>query len=111
MESPSKKRVGPAEVRPVTIGNIRFEAVHWGKARGLRQNGGYIAALDAASGKELWTLKVYDVQYDGDLEADKQDVFIASMSKRLLQNLLDITDERGKKYVVDIKTRSVKSQG
>lgn len=104
------KRVPPAQVAPVTIGNLRFEAIHWGKARGLGQNGGYIAAIDPMSGKETWTLKVYDVAYEPDVEGDLQDVFIKSMSKTLFGQKLTITDERGRGYVVDPAARTVKAR-
>jgi hypothetical protein len=108
--APKAKRAAPAKVAPVTIGTLRFEAVHWGKARGLGQNGGYVAAVDPASGKELWTLKVYDVAYEPDLEGDLQDVFITAMSKTLFGQKLNVTDERGRAYVVDPATRTVKAR-
>ena len=104
--APRAKRVGPAKVPPVTIGNLRFEALHWAKERGLGQNGGYIAAFDARSGTELWTLKVYDVRYDAQLESDVQDVFIKSMSKSFFGSKLNVTDERGRQFVVDPEKRS-----
>jgi hypothetical protein len=110
MSEPKAKRVPPAKIEPVTIGNLRFEAIHWGKARGLGQNGGYIAAIDPASGKEAWTLKVYDVAYEPGLEGDVQDVFIKSMSKTLFGQKLTITDERGRGYVVDPAARTVKGR-
>ena len=49
MAGPSAKRVGPPEVAPVNVGNVKIEAIHWGKDRGLGQNGGYIAAFDRES--------------------------------------------------------------
>ncbi|MFZ2956103.1 MAG: hypothetical protein WA705_04330 [Candidatus Ozemobacteraceae bacterium] len=101
------KRLGPKDVPPVTIKNLRFEAIHWGKDRGLAQNGGYIAARDKTGGEELWTLKIYDTTYDPELESDVQDVFIVSMSKSVFGNTLKITDERGRKYVVDTEARTV----
>jgi hypothetical protein len=108
MNAPGAKREGPPKIAPVTIGNLRFEAIHWGKARGLGQNGGWIAAIDPATGKEAWTLRVYEVTYEPDLEGDVQDVFIASMSKSLFGQKLNVTDERGRGYVVDPATRTAK---
>jgi len=96
--APKAKRVAPAKVLPVTVGGLRFEAIHWGKARDLGQNGGYIAAIDPATDKELWTLKVYDVVYDPKLEGDVQDVFIT------------IRDEKGRGYIVDPATRAVRTR-
>jgi len=109
MEMPAGKRVGPEEVPPVTIAGTRYEVVHWGRERGLGQNGGYIAAVDAASGQELWTLKVYDVTYDPDMEEDVQDVFIESLAPRG-DDKLAIVDERGRKYIVDPRRRQARPE-
>ena len=108
--APAGKRVGPPDVAPVTIGNLRFEAIHWGRERGFGQNGGYIAAHDAAGGAELWTLEVYHVDYDPDMEEDVQDIFIETMTKSASGDRLEITDERGRSYVVDPRTRSVQAR-
>lgn len=109
-DAPKAKRAGPAKVAPVTIGDLEFTAVPWGKARGLGQNGGYIAAIDRATGKEMWTLKVYDVRYDPALEGDVQDVFITSLAKSASGRELIVTDERGRRYIVDPQTRLVRPQ-
>jgi hypothetical protein len=104
---PAPKRLGPKEVPPVVLGNLRLEALHWGKERGLGQNGGYVAAYDVASGKELWILKVYDITYDAKMEEDVQDVFIESLTKSASGDLLGVRDERGRRYTVNPKTRAV----
>jgi len=109
-QSPRGKRVGPAKVAPVVVGDLRIEVLPWGKARGLGQNGGYIAAFDRDSGKELWVLKVYEVHYDPKLEPDAQDVFISALSKALFGAKLNVTDELGRKYVVDVLTRTVQAR-
>jgi hypothetical protein len=103
---PAPKRMGPPDVTPVIIGKIRFEAVHWGKDRGFGQNGGYIASFDAASNKELWTLKIYTVVYDLKMESDVQDVFIESMATNATGKLL-VKDERGRSFLADPVTRLV----
>jgi hypothetical protein len=43
MES-AKRRV--PKVEPVTAGRIRYEALRAARARGFKQNGGVIAAID-----------------------------------------------------------------
>ena len=101
-----KERAEPPPPPSITIGDIRYDAVHWGKARGLGQNGGYIAAHDAYSGTELWLLKVYDVVYDGRMEDDKVDRFITSFTD-LGDDRLEVADERGRRYVVDLASRTV----
>ncbi len=109
-EGVSGKRVGPPAVPPVTIGGIRFEALHWTRERGLPQNGGYVAALEAATGKELWTARIYEIVYDPALESDVQDVFIRSMSRTLFGGRLKITDERGRRWLLDPATRKVEAR-
>lgn len=104
------KRVAPAKVDPVLIGKLRFEAIQWGKQRGLSQNGGYIAAYDANSSKELWILKVYEVLYDPALESDVQDIFIISMSKTLFTGKLIVKDEKSREYVIDPEKRKVETK-
>lgn len=106
-EPKSSKRVGPSQVATVTIGELVFAPIHWGKRRGLPQNGGYVAAFDLNSGKELWTLKIYDIQYDPEKEQDVQDIFIKIMT-RSGPNLV-VTDEEGRKYRVNPTTRSVRT--
>jgi hypothetical protein len=110
MPSPAPKRVGPPEVPPVRVGNLSIEAIHWGKERGLGQNGGYIAARDAKTNEEQWILKIYNIDYDELLEEDVQDVFIESMKKNQKGDALDITDERGRRYLVDVAGQSVTAQ-
>jgi hypothetical protein len=105
----SKKRAGPAAVAPVTIGQVRYEALPWGRMRELDQNGGYIAAVDANSGQELWILKVYDVRYDGDMEDDKQDLFITRIEPKDSRTLL-IENENGERFIVDLPTRIIKPE-
>ncbi len=105
-DKPEKERSEIPEPSPVTVGGVRYEAVLWGKARGLGQNGGHIAAIDAANGSELWLLKVYDVVYDGEREDDKQDLFIEDLSIET-GGLLRVTDERGGVYRVDLGRRVV----
>jgi hypothetical protein len=102
-----KKRSGPDPVDPVRFGGIRYEAMPWGKARGLGQNGGYVAAIDEKTGDELWLLKVYDVTYDGDMEGDKQDVFVTSLDIDSAGRRLTVENEAGDRFSVDLETRKV----
>lgn len=103
----SGKRDAPDEVPPVTIGDTRYEVLHYGKREGLDQNGGYIVAKDAESGKELWKLKVYEVEYKPKGKADGEDIFITSMKKAWFRNRLEIRDEHDRRWTVDLDSRSV----
>lgn len=102
-------REGPDPVEPVVSGNVRYEAVHWGKAVGLEQNGGYIRAFDAGSGEELWTLKIYDIDYSRDMEPDRLDVFITGLTLSDGGRTLLIDDEDGRRFAVDLGTRAVQA--
>ena len=103
----AKKRSGHDPVEPVRFGGTRYEAMPWGKARGLDQNGGYVAAIDEKTGKELWLLKVYDVTYDGDMEQDKQDVFVTGLTLDRAGGRLTVENEAGNRYSVDVASRKV----
>lgn len=103
---PEPKRVGPPEVAPVTIGGLRFEALHWGRERGLPQNGGLVEAFDAASGARQWVLQIYAIDYDPTLEEDVQDIFIEKL-KAGPQGTLKVVDENGRQFVVDLATLTV----
>lgn len=110
---PAGKRVGPDDVAPVevvapvSLGGKTFRVVHWGKERGLDQNGGYVEAI-AADGRVLWAVKVYAVKYDGAMEEDIQDVFITALAVGPEPDSLAVTDERGGEYLVDTRTRTVR---
>lgn len=105
--TPSKKRAAVEPAQPVVIGAVRYEALAMGKERDLGQNGGFIAAIDVATGKELWVLRVYEIQYDPSMEQDKQDVFIVGLSVAPDGHSLLVQSERGDRYLVDTATRKV----
>lgn len=99
---PLKKREAPAPVAPVVADGIRYEVLAFGKARGLPQNGGYVLALDAATGRELWLSLVYEVP-PADGEGDKADVFITALTLR--GTTLLVETERGRRYRLDLHSR------
>jgi hypothetical protein len=107
-DKPAKERSEVPEPAPVLSGGVRIEALTWGRARGLEQNGGYLAAYDVVTDNEAWILKVYDVVHDGGREQDKQDVFIADLTLES-SDLLRVTDERGGVHRVDLRQRAVVS--
>jgi len=111
MGAPAAKRAGPPDVAPVTVAGKVFRPIPWGRARGWGQNGGYIGAYDATSGKELWAVRVYEVTYDSELEEDVQDVFIEEMTAGPGAGELTVVDERGRSYRVDVDSRQVRPLG
>lgn len=101
-------REEPSDVDPVSADGIRYEAVHWGKAIDLGQNGGYVRAVDARTEQELWTQKVYDIDYTRDMEPDRLDVFITRLVLSDDARTLTIDDENGRTWVLDLVTRTVR---
>jgi hypothetical protein len=95
------KRMGPKAVKPVTHAGVRYVVKHWAVDSKLKHNGGYIEAQNAATGKKLWGLTVYAVQYNPRLERDVQDVFITSMRYDKKSKLLLVTNEVKHAYRVD----------
>jgi hypothetical protein len=107
MNNPHGKRVGPPEVPPAHIGPLRIEALHWGRERGLGQNGGFIRAVDERTGTEEWVLQVYGIDYDPEMEEDVQDIFIRSIQLVDEDASLLIADERGRHFRVAVESREV----
>ena len=97
------KRGAPAEVLPVTVGNIEYLAPH---RNGTHKQMGFIEARDLKSGKLIWSRQIYAVKYDPDLEGDVQDVFIKSITVE--GNNLIITNERNSKYQLNLNSLEVK---
>lgn len=104
---PRPKRLGPQNVPPVTTDTVRIEVVHWGKERGLGQNGGYLEAFDRNSGNPLWLLQVYEIVYNPKLELDVQDRFIKQIAISTDHKFILVTDERGKRFAVRLADQQV----
>ena len=97
------KRGAPAEVLPVTVGNIEYSAPH---RNGTHRKMGLLEARDLKSGKLIWSRQIYAVKYDPDLEGDVQDVFIKSITVE--RNSLIITNQRNSKYQLDLNSLELK---
>lgn len=103
-----KERIDVQKVASVSNAGVRYEAVLWGRTRGLTQNGGYVAAIREKTGKELWIVKVYDTPPATDgKEQDKADVFITTLTLSPDKKHLHIVNEHGTTYQLEIKSRSV----
>lgn len=102
-----KKRTSPGMVEPVRLDGVRYEPMGSGKVRGLEQNGGYVAAIDERSGEELWVRKIYDVEYDDEIEEDKQDVFITGLTVDMAKRVVLVSNERGERFALNVDLRTV----
>jgi outer membrane protein assembly factor BamB len=94
------KRLAPRPIAPVVADGIRYSA----PADAM----GFVVAAAADTGEELWRVRIYEVRVDPNLERDVQDAFITSLEVK--QGALIITNERGEKYALDLKTRKVTRQ-
>jgi hypothetical protein len=93
----SAKRAAPAMVAPVVENGVRYEAPHDAM--------GFVVAIEVATNKELWRVRIYEVRVDPNLERDVQDVFITSLVAK--DGSLLIANERGEKFALDIQTRNI----
>lgn len=100
---PRGKRVAPPDVAPLTVGQVTYRVLHWGRAEGLAHNGGYLEALDAA-GKRLWLAEVARPAHNPALEGDVQDVFFTEM-QLAKDGRIWLRDERGQGFLFDPRSR------
>jgi len=101
-------RLPPAEIPPVVDGNVRYEAPPGGfgnPANPCDQVGGCVVAYDNTTGALLWSVKVYCISYDPNLEEDVQWVFISSLA--LKNGQLLVTNERGSHFAINPATQQV----
>ena len=107
---PDASRPPPPEVPPVEWGGIRYQQDLEGPPRQRDQGFGYLQALDIASGRVLWELKVYTVKTQPGLEADVQEVYFSRMARVAGRDELEIENEIGQRFMVDVKARTVRAQ-
>ena len=101
------KRSAPAEVPSITTVEAVYSVPHFGFKNSTGQNGGVIHAHHPETKKLLWSVQVYKTVYDKDLEGDVQDVFIKSLSIDKDHNLLIMSDEKSRVFVLNLTTRKV----
>lgn len=106
-EEPDRERGDVPGAVTLLHQGVRYEAVHWGRSRGLGQNGGYLQAVDPATGSVLWVHRIYAIAYEPDMEQDMQDRFITRLAISERGDALLIGDERGARYVLDLRTHQV----
>lgn len=100
-------RPPPPKVAPVVVEGVQYAQVTNTARAGLAPGGGWLAASDAKTGKPLWTLRIYDNPINPADEADVQLVFFTSMKRVRGQRVLEIENENGERYTVDLDTRDV----
>ena len=81
------KRIAPKPVAPIQTDNAVYSVPHFSLGE-RSQNGGFIEAHHPKTKKLLWRIQIYKTEYDSELEGDIQDVFIKTMSFKMLYNLI-----------------------
>jgi hypothetical protein len=107
-EEIAKERADVPDAPFLSLNGVRYEAIHWGRAIGLDQNGGYIAVRDEKTGRQKRLVRIYVIHYKKDMETDKQDVFILRLTWGSDKRSLWIENEKGQHYSLDIRNFSVK---
>jgi len=102
-----KERADVPEPAPVMVGAVRYQAPAFTLAQGLAHNGGYVEAVDAASGRRRWIVDVLGPPVRDGKENDKTDVFIATLALAPGGRSLLVTDERGRQFRLDLHTHRV----
>jgi hypothetical protein len=92
---------------PVAVGHVTISAPHFCQVDGVPVRGGVLEARDSTTGKLVWNVQVYKTPHDPALEGDVQDVFIKTLSYDAIHDLLILSDEKDRVFVVDLKSRKV----
>jgi len=87
------KKLATAIVNPITYQGIIYQTIPWAVANGTDQNGGFIAAVEVASGKVIWLRQLYKTSYTSGMERDAKDVFIESLELNSSKTGLIIKNE------------------
>lgn len=97
------KRLPPPTVASVSAGGVEYSAPHSLSYSG--QNGGFIVAKGQKNQQVLWRKKIYNINYNKDLEKDVQDVYITTL--RLKGKTLVIHDEKSRTFCLNTMTQLV----
>ena len=94
------KRAAPSKVKSIVHNGVEYRApLSVDKI-------GFVQGWDVAEQKLLWEKKIYGTLYVPSLERDVQWVFITDLQLR--DGLLFVTNERGKRYSLDLRSKRVK---
>ena len=102
----SAKRRAPA-ARPVQHNGIRYEQMRRPREQGFAQGGGVIAAIDEASGEQIWAVQLYETAFDAKEERDAQEVYVSELRIEAERDVLIATDERKRRWQINLHDHSV----
>lgn len=99
---PSPSRPPPPKVAAIEHNGVRYEQDMLSYRFGGTQPGGYLVAVDMASGERLWMLKVYEVTLHEAAGVSTPGRYFRSMRRLPGREELEIESEVGGKYLVDL---------
>lgn len=105
-QSVMAKRAAPEEVPPIVTKQAVFSAPHFRFQNGTDQNGGVILAHHPETEKLLWRIQIYKTEHKAGGKYD-QDVFIKTLSFDKDHNLLIMSDEKSRVFVLNLTTKKV----
>jgi hypothetical protein len=100
------KREAPIPVASVQMGELQFTAPH---ESGGRYVPGYVEARDVASDAVVWRRQIYTIVREPLIEGDIQDVFITTLKVDTDRNVLNIANENGDTFELDLESLEVKA--
>jgi len=102
---PSVSRPSSPEIAPIDHQGVRYEqGRHYG--RDGDQPGGYLTATDIKTGQRLWRIKVYTIAVPAVPGAPVFARYFRTMKLGADGSVLEIEDEVGAVYRVDLGTRA-----
>jgi hypothetical protein len=104
-DNPVPSRPPPPRVLPVVHGSVRYQQDMQAFKFGGDQRGGYLVAVDVASGERLWMLKVYAVADASAAGVETPGIYFKRMTLLPDTDALEIENEVGAVYRVDLKKR------
>ena len=99
-------RPAPPQVAPVERGGVRYQQDMEASRHGGTGRGGYLVAVDPASGERLWMLQVYAVPDHSAAGVSSPGRYFRRMTLAPDRDELEIENEVGGVYRVDLAART-----
>src|SRR5262249_18470751 len=107
-DAPTPSRPAPPNVPPVEHKGVRYQQDMESFRFGGTQRGGYLVAIDPKTGERLWMLKVHPLTDHNEAGVETPGIYFRSMKLVSGQDALEIENEVGGKYIVDLVGRTAR---
>jgi hypothetical protein len=97
----------PPHVAPIEHGGVRYEQDVARQRQPDAQRGGWLVAIDAASGTQLWSVQLYANPYDAASPVGSPPRWFKHMQLMPGGAGIDIEDDIGTRFTVDLSTHTV----